>query len=274
MGLEAMNMRIFYLMAALPLLAGAVKAQADDSDARPPVSQTDIAIVKRAREILNSPAKWNRADTRQCPPDEKTFSLYCALEKATQEEGTKFEHRGAAMQEARFVIDEIAPHADYEHRLMGYNNDPKTTFADIQKVFALLEARIAERLRTEQNGQSAPAKPASTATDIAILKRVGALLESEAKWDRQSTQKCAPGAATLGLYCAFERASIELTGKFDHDGAALNAVRDEISANAPNRDKYQARLVDYNNDPTVSLADVQKMLQAAEESLVKSAPRK
>jgi uncharacterized HAD superfamily protein len=42
--------------------------------------------VKRARRILDSPEKWNRADTRQCPPDAKTFSLYCALEKATDDD--------------------------------------------------------------------------------------------------------------------------------------------------------------------------------------------
>lgn len=45
------------------------------------------------------------------------------------------------------MIDEIAPNRDnYQHRLMGYNNDPATTFADIQKVFRLLEDRIAKRL--------------------------------------------------------------------------------------------------------------------------------
>jgi len=32
---------------------------------------------------------------------------------------------------------------------MAYNNDPTTTFADIQKVFRLLEDRIAKRLREE-----------------------------------------------------------------------------------------------------------------------------
>ena len=53
------------------------------------------------------------------------------------------------MQEARFVIDEIAPNRNYEHRLMGYNNDPATTFADIQRVFRLMEARIAKRLTEE-----------------------------------------------------------------------------------------------------------------------------
>ena len=56
------------------------------------------------------------------------------------------------MQEARFAIDEIAPTAPYNHRLMDYNNDPSTTFADIQRVFKLTEARISKRLN-ERNHQ-------------------------------------------------------------------------------------------------------------------------
>jgi hypothetical protein len=121
--------------------------QADDSQARPPVSEADIRIVQRAKAILNSEAKWNRADTRVCPKDAATFSLYCALEIATQEVSNHFEHRGAAMQEARFVIDEdLAKGNHYEHRLKDYNNDPKTTFADVQRFFQLLEDRIRKRL--------------------------------------------------------------------------------------------------------------------------------
>lgn len=52
------------------------------------------------------------------------------------------------MQEARFVIEAIAPNlSSYQHRLMDYNNDPTTSFADIQKVFRLLAERIAKRLK-------------------------------------------------------------------------------------------------------------------------------
>src|SRR5215471_10079641 len=90
----------------LVFLATCSSAQ-DDSNARPPVTAADIQIVQKARKILDSPAKWNRADTRVCPDDAKTFSLYCALEKATKEVSKEFEHRGAAMQEARFVIEEV-----------------------------------------------------------------------------------------------------------------------------------------------------------------------
>jgi hypothetical protein len=132
-----------------------VQTPSDDSEARPPVSKADLEIVEHARKILDSPAKWNRADNRKCPPDETTFSLYCALEKATYELTGSFAHRGAAMQEARFVIEEVAPDCKkYNHRPMDYNNDPKTTFADIQKVFQLLHDHIQKRLDEQSQPQT------------------------------------------------------------------------------------------------------------------------
>jgi hypothetical protein len=123
----------------------------DDPHARPPVTEGDLEIVQRASAILSSAAKWNRADTRICPGRAKTVSIYCALEEATKEVTGQFEHRGAAMQEARFVIDDIAPHAKhYHHRLKDYNNDRTTTFDDMREFFRLLEDRIAKRLQEQE----------------------------------------------------------------------------------------------------------------------------
>ncbi len=153
-----LNLRLWIVAGLLSTVAQA-KPQAkpsdsDDSEARPAVTKADLRIVQRAREILDSSAKWNRADTRVCPAGAKTFSLYCALEEATNEITGDFKHRGAAMQEARFVIDDIAPNAkSYHHRLMNYNNDPATTFAGIQKFFRLLDERIAKRLAEQEANQ-------------------------------------------------------------------------------------------------------------------------
>ncbi len=136
--------------AALPmhrLAAQATGSGGDNPDARQSVTEADVRIVQRAREILSSPSKWNRADTRVCPAEAKTFSLYCALERATDEITGKFVHRSAAMQEAGFVIDEIAANRrNYNHRLKDYHNDPMTMFADIQAFFWLLEDRVTKRL--------------------------------------------------------------------------------------------------------------------------------
>jgi hypothetical protein len=140
-----------------PNLAKGVRAQVaatqsvDDSKVRPPVTKEDLQIIKRAREILDAPAKWNRADNRECPAEAKTFSLYCALQRATVEVSGKAEHRGAVLQEARFVIDEIAMDRNYEHRLMNYNNDPTTTFDDIQEVLRITESLITLRLKAKQS---------------------------------------------------------------------------------------------------------------------------
>ena len=73
------------LLFTAALMADTMPQKGDDPDASPPVIKADLKIVQRAREILSDPSKWNRADTRKCPDDAKTFSLYCSLEKATRE---------------------------------------------------------------------------------------------------------------------------------------------------------------------------------------------
>jgi hypothetical protein len=148
---------LFLAVLLWPIYAGAqaiqTQSSSDNSNARPAVTKTDLQIVKRARELLNSESKWNRADNRICPAEAKTVSLYCALQMATVEVGGKAEHRGAALQEARFVIDEIARDRNYEHRLMNYNNDRTTTFSDIQEVLRITESLISLRLKTNGNSQ-------------------------------------------------------------------------------------------------------------------------
>lgn len=150
------------ISAALFLSVGTFEAQTsstksaghDDSEARPPVTSADLRIVQRARGLLDSPAAWNRADNRICPATANTYSLYCALERATEEVSGHLQHRGAAMQEARIVIEDVAPNwKQYHHRLMDYNNDPRTTFADIHRVLRLLEERIKRRLAEESGSQ-------------------------------------------------------------------------------------------------------------------------
>ena len=192
------SLNIFARVFVTLLLASMVAAQKtstsppeDDSNIHPPVTNADLQIAKRAREILNSPAVWNRADNRQCPAGARTFSLYCALEVATTEVSGKAEHRGAALQEARFVIDEIAANRNYEHRLMNYNNDPATAFADIQEVLRMVESLLTLRLKTDSavppavksngpppgNGNNSAVSKA----DLDIIKRTRQILNSPSK---------------------------------------------------------------------------------------------
>ena len=254
----------------------AASQSSDDSEARPAVTKTDVKIVQRARQILDSAAKWDRADTRTCPPHAQTFSIYCALEAATHEITGSFAHRGAAMQEARFVIDEIAPNRNYGHRLMHYNNDPRTTFADIQTFFRQLEARLEIRLKEEPSANRPAAEPVAakpsplvTQADVKVVQHARELLASPSKWNRDNTQVCPPNAQTFNLYCALATAEKEVTGVFDGRSAAMREARAIIDETAPNVKKYDSRLVDYNNDRATSFEDIQKLLHTVEDRLIK-----
>jgi len=101
-----------------------------------PPSDLDREILKRAAAILSSEAVWNRADTRECSPSDTKWSIYCAMEKATIEVTGGFHHRRPALQVVRKIVEERSAKKPYEHRLMDYNNDPATRFADVQTLFA------------------------------------------------------------------------------------------------------------------------------------------
>jgi hypothetical protein len=105
-------------------------------------SGIDREIVRRASAILASDAAWNRADNRKCPAVATTWSIYCAMEKATIEVSGAFHHRRPALQVVREIVDERTAGRPYDHRLMDYNNDPTTHLADVRSLFAEALKRI------------------------------------------------------------------------------------------------------------------------------------
>src|SRR5215813_4042501 len=258
------------LLVPLTVVGQNTSTSQGDSNVRPPITKADLQIAKLALQILDSPAKWNRADNRECPAGAKTFSLYCALETATVQVSGKSEHRGAALQEARFVIDEIAGDRNYEHRLMNYNNDPTTTFADAQEVLRVVEWLIAMRLKGRPSNSPVPSatRPAISKSDIEVVKRSRQILDSASKWDRHDTQDCPSDARVFSLFCALKKADTAVNGAFDNGGATISEARRVVDETAPARN-YKARLTDFNNDPITTFADIQKLLQVVEERLTK-----
>lgn len=99
-----------------------------------PPDALDAAILRRARELLADESVWDRADDRDCEPADTRFSLYCALHRASLEEAGGFHHRRPALEAVRAVVDKRSAGRSYEHRLREWNNDPRTTLADIHAV--------------------------------------------------------------------------------------------------------------------------------------------
>jgi hypothetical protein len=114
-----------------------------------PVTVEDLRILEKADAFLKDEAAWNRKDDRQCEDDKASgkWSLSCALDVACIEVLGEYDHTRAALQEARFVVEEITAGRQFEGRLMGFNNLPETRFEDIKRVLRLARERVAARLK-------------------------------------------------------------------------------------------------------------------------------
>ena len=113
-----------------------------DSSHEVPPSAIDRGIIKRAMVILSAETAWNRSDNRDCPGNATTWSIFCALQRATIDVAGAFHHRRPALQVVRRIVDERTTDRPYEHRLMDYNNDPTTKLEDVQTLFREALKRI------------------------------------------------------------------------------------------------------------------------------------
>ena len=95
----------------------------------------DERIILRAAEIARAGADWNRADDRRCDAHPTSWSIYCAMDRATIEVTGAHDRRRPAMEVVRLLVEERTKDRAYAHRLMGYNNDAKTTLEEVQSLF-------------------------------------------------------------------------------------------------------------------------------------------
>lgn len=99
-------------------------------------SALDRQIIERAAALLSTEAKWDRADDRICAATDTTWSIYCALQRATLDVTGGFHHRRPALELVRVIVEQRTAGRDYSHRLMDYNNDKTTRLEDLRSLFA------------------------------------------------------------------------------------------------------------------------------------------
>ena len=105
-----------------------------------------------------------------------------------------------------------------------------------------------------------------TAEDVAILVRAQALLKSNSVWNRADERECKDDEAKgmRSLFCALQKASIDVLGSYDHRRVALQEVRFAVEEATRGRD-FEHRLRDFNNLPETRLEDIQRVLAVAKE---------
>jgi hypothetical protein len=110
---------------------------------------------------------------------------------------------------------------------------------------------------------------APNALDLKIIERAASILKQPNAWNRADNRQCPPNAHSYSLYCAIEEASIEVTGGFNHRRPAAELVRTIVEDHTKGR-SYHHRLMDFNNDPTTTLADVEAILTEADSEAQRS----
>jgi len=202
--------------------------------------------------------------------------------------------------EARRTVDVVST-KKYPARLVGFNNDSATSFADIRRYLAVLAERIPSHALADfaEGGDSveveiypggsgvirtyegwfpvtnfsvsgstahlefdATKQVAPNAMDRRILIRAAAILNVDSVWNRADDRKCAPAARTWSIYCAVEKATIEIAGAFHHRRPAAELVREIVEERTKGK-SYEHRLMDYNNDSSTRLADVRSLFAEA-----------
>jgi len=109
------------------------------------VTQDDVLILEGAKTLLASRDKWIRNEETQCDLDATTWTLFCALQKSSNNVLGEYQLRRPALEEVRMVVEEMAGQT-FERRLIDFNNRPETTFEDIHKALDIALERIKARL--------------------------------------------------------------------------------------------------------------------------------
>lgn len=214
--------------------------------------------------------------------------------------GTMSDAEGPVNYESRHGVEMVARRKSSDQSI-DFNNDSTTGFDDVRAYFHDLEARVLQegaadldrvadqveieiyeggngvirtydgwfavssfsvrgstmRFQIDTTKEIAP-----NALDREILVRAAKIISSDSVWNRADNRKCPASATRWSIYCAVEQAQMEVAGGFHHRRPAGELVREIVDERTKARN-YSHRMMDYNNDPTTTLADVRSLFAEA-----------
>jgi len=104
--------------------------------------------------------------------------------------------------------------------------------------------------------------PTPTKADLEVLRRADAMLSAPSAWNHFGDRDCDATARSWNLYCVLHRASLDVMGAACHRSAAMQEVRWVVDDRTRGIDLAH-RLMDYNNLPTTTFADIKGVLAEA-----------
>ena len=107
-----------------------------------------------------------------------------------------------------------------------------------------------------------------TPEDLRIVARAKSLLQNESVWNRKDDRECTDDEAKgqRSLFCALQKATIEVLGAYDHRRVALQEVRFAVE-DATRGQAFEHRIMDYNNGAKTTLNNIWQVLDVAMERM-------
>ena len=102
--------------------------------------------------------------------------------------------------------------------------------------------------------------------DLRILIRAEELLDEPSAWNRRDDRECTDDESSgkRSLFCALQRACIDVLGAYEHRRVALQEVRFAVEDATQGQDLAH-RMMDFNNLPSTQFTDIQAVLRIAKE---------
>lgn len=106
--------------------------------------------------------------------------------------------------------------------------------------------------------------------DLKIIQRADSILSDSLKWNKRDDRECVDDIETghYSLYCALYKASIDIAGEYIHRRPAMQIVRFTLEKYDNGRVKDH-RLMDWNNHPNTTFAEVKKVLKESLDTVKK-----
>jgi len=105
-------------------------------------------------------------------------------------------------------------------------------------------------------------------TDLRIIQKTDSILSDETKWNRDDNRYCFDDIhkGRYSLFCALYKASVDITGEYEHRRPVMQQVRFIIDKYGQDR-VINHRLMDWNNHTETSFGEVKQVLKEATDSI-------
>jgi len=126
----------------------------------------------------------------------------------------------------------------------------------------LLPAAFLISLFTSGQGNTEDRDLVFDALDLRVIQRADSIFSDSLHWNKEDDRKCTDDIDTgnYSLFCALYKASIDITGEYVHRRAAMQIVRFTLEKYENGRVQHH-RLMDWNNHPETTFAEVKKVLR-------------